>query len=624
MAQNIRIKQAIADNVGSIIFSGTGGNLTEDNSNLFWDDSSNRLGIGTSTPAATIHVKSSTALTGARVLTAQNSSGTNLFDVDDNGKVAIFNTAAAWGSALSVRGLAATTSILSVIESTNNYKLFEVYNDSTYTGNGFLISIGGNHPSGYPLNYYPSATANYGNLRFGGFGAQGYQISSTLSGASYGHIAFINGAGGGFYLDQNASSQHQFYLIGSAGSPTAHLLNSDAVNNWFCVSTAQNLGVGISTPASKLDIKGSGATNATTALRVINSSSTVGLFIRDDGGFGIGQSATSLNNSTVAIGGSANAAVQDSIAIGAGASVTTTNRGIAIGAGASQLGQGVTIGWGASGNADRGVSIGYGAVSTGTGIAIGGYYSAQTTAASIGVAIGESAIAAAGGVALGFTANTTGGGLNAIGQVCQASGASSQAYGFRVKSTATEAITFGRSVDNATYLTNSTANSFAIGWSEATPSILIAKTADSYFNISGNFGIGTTTPDAKLHVSGTFKLVDGTQGLGKVLTSDADGLASWETPSGGSTPDNVTIGTNTAGELYVINGLSKYTETGSSLTGSSAYTVTHNIGTTMVQVIIWDTSTGEMLTGFLANNRTTNSVDVTVSVTGNYDIIVIG
>jgi hypothetical protein len=41
---------------GSVIFAGTGGALSEDNSNFFWDDANNRLGIGTSLPSATLHV----------------------------------------------------------------------------------------------------------------------------------------------------------------------------------------------------------------------------------------------------------------------------------------------------------------------------------------------------------------------------------------------------------------------------------------------------------------------------------------------------------------------------------------------------------------------------------------
>jgi hypothetical protein len=45
---------------------------------------------------------------------------------------------------------------------------------------------------------------------------------------------------------------------------------------------------------------------------------------------------------------------------------------------------------------------------------------------------------------------------------------------------------------------------------------------------TGNIGIGTTLPDAKLHLIGSLKIVDGTQAVGRVLTTDADGLASWQ------------------------------------------------------------------------------------------------
>lgn len=48
-----------------------------------------------------------------------------------------------------------------------------------------------------------------------------------------------------------------------------------------------------------------------------------------------------------------------------------------------------------------------------------------------------------------------------------------------------------------------------------------------------NIGIGTTSPDTELHVNGRFKLVDGSQGLGKVLTSSGTGLATWQNVSTG-------------------------------------------------------------------------------------------
>lgn len=51
---------------------------------------------------------------------------------------------------------------------------------------------------------------------------------------------------------------------------------------------------------------------------------------------------------------------------------------------------------------------------------------------------------------------------------------------------------------------------------------------------NGNVGIGTQNPEARLDVRGNIKIVDGTQGSGKVLTSDANGNASWQPATGGS------------------------------------------------------------------------------------------
>jgi len=60
-----------------------------------------------------------------------------------------------------------------------------------------------------------------------------------------------------------------------------------------------------------------------------------------------------------------------------------------------------------------------------------------------------------------------------------------------------------------------------------------------FLTFSQNVGIGTSTPNAKLHVNGTFKVADGSQGSGKILTSDATGLASWQSaplPDGTNDP----------------------------------------------------------------------------------------
>jgi hypothetical protein len=42
---------------GSILFAGTGGVVSQDNSNFYWDNTNKRFGIGTNTPSTTFHIQ---------------------------------------------------------------------------------------------------------------------------------------------------------------------------------------------------------------------------------------------------------------------------------------------------------------------------------------------------------------------------------------------------------------------------------------------------------------------------------------------------------------------------------------------------------------------------------------
>ena len=59
-------------------------------------------------------------------------------------------------------------------------------------------------------------------------------------------------------------------------------------------------------------------------------------------------------------------------------------------------------------------------------------------------------------------------------------------------------------------------------------------TLSEYMRLTGygNLGIGTASPTETVHIDGTFRFVDGNEGLGKVLTSSATGVATWQTISG--------------------------------------------------------------------------------------------
>ncbi|MBI3334895.1 MAG: hypothetical protein HY001_00145 [Candidatus Portnoybacteria bacterium] len=79
---------------GSLIFAGTSGIYSQNNANLFWDDTNKRLGIGTSSPSGTLHIS--------------NASSTNALVIDSAGNVGIGT--ATPGSKLTVAGTIESTS----------------------------------------------------------------------------------------------------------------------------------------------------------------------------------------------------------------------------------------------------------------------------------------------------------------------------------------------------------------------------------------------------------------------------------------------------------------------------------------------------------------------------------
>mgnify|MGYP006910061808 CR=1 FL=1 len=122
------------------------------------------------------------------------------------------------------------------------------------------------------------------------------------------------------------------------------------------------------------------------------------------------------------------------------------------------------------------------------------------------------------------------------------------------------------------------------GISPSPPGNILFKIADvsvAKIDSTGKIGIGTTHPGAKLEVNGTVKITDGTQGSGKVLTSDADGLASWNSITGAETKvtagTNVSVtGTGTTSDPYVISSGSSSHYIGESYGGGIVFYVYDN------------------------------------------------
>ncbi|MEZ4808044.1 MAG: tail fiber domain-containing protein [Flavobacteriales bacterium] len=164
------------------------------------------------------------------------------------------------------------------------------------------------------------------------------------------------------------------------------------------------------------------------------------------------------------------------------------------------------------------------------------------------------------------------------------------------------------------------------------PYALHAKTADMADDgdwvLSGDtvhsngrrVGIGTSTPSHDLDVEGTFQLKDGTQGDKKILTSDADGNASWQDLSAeillgvGNLPpassyDLSCLGI--AGSLGIGTG-----PTSVAVSGNYAYVV--DFASAGLQVIDISSPDSPVLSGSLG----VGSLPVSVAVSGNYAYVV--
>lgn len=157
-------------------------------------------------------------------------------------------------------------------------------------------------------------------------------------------------------------------------------------------------------------------------------------------------------------------------------------------------------------------------------------------------AIGENA------TAMGFATNASGNTSTAMGYETIASGYHTTAMGAYTKASGNRSTAVGSVTKAKSYAelaignyndTLTTVNStdwsgddnrvFTVGTGTASNALKTGFVIQQ----NGNVGINTPTATEKLDIAGSIKIVDGTEGVGKVLTSDANGKASWQAASGG-------------------------------------------------------------------------------------------
>lgn len=126
---------------------------------------------------------------------------------------------------------------------------------------------------------------------------------------------------------------------------------------------------------------------------------------------------------------------------------------------------------------------------------------------------------------------------------------------------------------------------------------------DVIVKADGKVGLGTVNPNKTLDVRGKFKLVDGTQGDGKFLTSDANGFGSWK-----ANIVNKTFVFGTIATPALTSTTPVYTGSSITLTAGTwmiAYTCTYR-DSSIANYIIWRLSTsGSSLVPYLNGAKST-------------------
>jgi hypothetical protein len=235
---------ATAFTSGSVVFAGASGVYTQDNANLFWDNTNDRLGSGTTSPAQKLDVNGTVRATAP----------------------------SAFSAALTVRSDASASNWASLnFENQNVADLGLIYLDNVGT---FNIR---NAVAGQPIRFLSEANERMRITSAGNVGIGTSSPAQTLQILNAGNYQLRMGGGGSINYDlgRNASNG-LFYLYGNQTGFTGYVF--DGVDGErMRITSAGNVGVGTSSPAGLLHVNSTSTTNA-----IVSGSDAARLVINGD------------------------------------------------------------------------------------------------------------------------------------------------------------------------------------------------------------------------------------------------------------------------------------------------------------------------------------------------------
>ena len=253
---------------GSVLFS-NGTTIAQDNANLFWDDTNNRLGIGTTSPTRTLDVRG--------IITTQNA---NVPSFSANGSI--------FASGSNVSSMAGVLMGVNIPYVTGAYGGHAIGYSNTAEPK-WLIGISRNLPQENALIYYENSSAASarlalfpgGNFAIGTTTDAGYKLDVNGSVRTTGSISAASAVARGTYLNQT--------LVATANSDSLAALEINPTftngaftgvkNNW--INLVGNASVNFTNQLylKRGDVDVLFASSVETQLKTVSSSSPLKFFV---------------------------------------------------------------------------------------------------------------------------------------------------------------------------------------------------------------------------------------------------------------------------------------------------------------------------------------------------------